>query len=194
MANLKQLLATTLLLTLPMTSLAKYDLVESKSKLVFVSIKKDSIGEVNEFTSLSGNIDKNGVATVEVDLTSVDTGIEIRDQRLQQFLFDTDKFTTAKIQTEVSLDVLKNLAVGDSFHRHTPITVSLHGLEKKLTAHSDVFKIAENKILVVSAKPVILNAGEFGLVAGVEKLKELAGLPSIATAIPVTFKLVFELN
>ncbi|QTH62679.1 YceI family protein [Psychrosphaera ytuae] len=194
MFNLKQLFATAMLIALPMTATAKYDLIESQSKLVFVSIKKDSIGEVNEFKSLSGSIDKNGLATVEVDLTSVSTGIEIRDQRLQNHLFDTSKFSTAKVQTEVSLDALKELKVGESFHRHAPITLSLHGIEQQLIAHSDVYKLSENKILVISAKPVLVNANEFGLIAGVEKLKELAGLPSIATAIPVTFKLVFELD
>jgi len=43
--------------------------------------------------------------------------------------------------------------------------------------------------VVSSLAPVIVQANEFGLVAGVEKLKELAGLPSISLAVPVSFVL-----
>jgi len=37
-----------------------------------------------------------------------------------------------------------------------------------------------------------VNASQVGLLAGIEKLRELAGLPSISPAVPVTFSLIFE--
>ena len=49
-----------------------------------------------------------------------------------------------------------------------------------------------NRILVHGISPVIVSAGDFGLAEGIEKLREIAGLPAIATAVPVYFNLVFE--
>lgn len=170
-----------------------YELQANQSQLTFFSIKSGSIGEVHEFKSLNGNIDKDGLATITIDLTSVETGIEIRNERMKSMLFNTNEFTTAQVQTEVSLDALKALKVGESFHRHVPVTLNLHGQSQKLTAHSDVVKIADNKIVIYSTKPAVVDASQFGLVDGIAALQKIAGLPSIATSVPVTFKLTFEL-
>lgn len=50
-------------------------------------------------------------------------------------------------------------------------------------------KISDNKLMVSSFQPIIINANEFGLVAGVEKLRDIAGLSSISQAVPVSFVL-----
>jgi len=41
-------------------------------------------------------------------------------------------------------------------------------------------------------KPIIVMADTHGLVSGVEALREVAGLPSISRAVPVSFNVVFE--
>lgn len=43
--------------------------------------------------------------------------------------------------------------------------------------------------MVTSAQPVIINATDYGLTDGINKLRDLAGLPSISYAVPVTFTL-----
>lgn len=43
-----------------------------------------------------------------------------------------------------------------------------------------------------SIEPSYLNAEDFGLLAGIDKLREIAGLESIAKAIPITFSVVFR--
>lgn len=43
--------------------------------------------------------------------------------------------------------------------------------------------------MVSSFQPIIINANEFGLVAGVDKLRDIAGLSSISQAVPVSFVL-----
>lgn len=40
-----------------------------------------------------------------------------------------------------------------------------------------------------SFQPIIVNANEFDLVAGIDKLREIAGLSSISQAVPVSFVL-----
>jgi dihydrodipicolinate synthase/N-acetylneuraminate lyase len=57
-----------------------------------------------------------------------------------------------------------------------------------------VTKLAANKILVVSAHPVIIKADEFALAKGVEALREVAGLPMISYAVPVSFYLTLNAN
>jgi hypothetical protein len=44
----------------------------------------------------------------------------------------------------------------------------------------------------MSKKPVVVNAPEFKLAEGVEALREIAGLPSISLAVPVSFVLAFD--
>ena len=43
-----------------------------------------------------------------------------------------------------------------------------------------------------TAQPVLLRAADFDLVAGLEKLRGIAGLDSISTAVPVTVRLVWQ--
>lgn len=49
-----------------------------------------------------------------------------------------------------------------------------------------------DSMIVRSAVPIIVDVKDFGLSAGVEKLRELAGLKSISTEMPVQFLLVFR--
>jgi hypothetical protein len=50
-----------------------------------------------------------------------------------------------------------------------------------------VIRLNEKELIVVSAQPVIINAEQFGLTRGVEKLREIAGLTSIGHSVPVSF-------
>ena len=69
--------------------------------------------------------------------------------------------------------------------------INLHGKIHKVMVDVLVAKLSDNEIIVSSMKPVLLNAQKFGLDAGVNKLKELAKLPSISNAVPVSFVLSF---
>jgi hypothetical protein len=46
--------------------------------------------------------------------------------------------------------------------------------------------------MVSSRKPVIVNAASVDLADGIEALREVANLPSISKAVPVSFVLTFE--
>jgi len=190
---MKHFIIAALLLFTSAHAQSSYTLVPEKSKLVFTSIKSGSVIEAHEFKSLSGEINEQGLASVTIDLASVETGIDIRNERMKSMLFNVEKYAQALVQTEVSLSALKNLKVGESFHRHVPVSVELHGQKQDLVAHSDVVKTNENTVTIYSTKPVLVNAAEFDLVKGIAALQKIAGLPSIATSVPVTFKLTFEL-
>ena len=68
----------------------------------------------------------------------------------------------------------------------------VHGTTSSVTFDVSGSRLGDDRILVASRKPVIVNASQVGLLAGVEKLREVAGLPSISPAVPVSFVLAFD--
>ena len=71
------------------------------------------------------------------------------------------------------------------------IELSLHGASIALTAELMVTRL-ESGVMASTLKPIIVTADSVGLVAGVEALREVAGLPSISRSVPVSFTLVFK--
>ena len=59
------------------------------------------------------------------------------------------------------------------------------------TSPMAIARLSDSRVLVSSLKPVIVNAGVFDLANGIEELRELAGLPAISKAVPVSFVLMF---
>ena len=68
----------------------------------------------------------------------------------------------------------------------------LHGATVSLTIEMTVARLSESRVMAVSQKPMIVNASQVGLLEGVERLRAVAGLPTISPAVPVTFVLTFD--
>ncbi|MCX4188586.1 YceI family protein [Methylophaga sp. OBS4] len=163
-----------------------------QSQLSFVSTKKVNIAEVHHFGQLAGGLSESGQFSLDIDLASVDTGIEIRDSRMREFLFNIVEFPKARITAEVDSVVIDALEVAQSTTMTIEGELSLHGQSQPLTSEVLVTRISDSELLVVSAKPIILSVADYELVQGVEKLRELAGLPSISHAVPVSFYLTLN--
>jgi polyisoprenoid-binding protein YceI len=194
MNNLRQIkhLVLILLLLTPCTAAwADWELDSTGSKIHFVSIKNDTTAEVHSFASLVGYIGAAGKAEVTVDLDSVQTLIDIRNERMREMLFETVKFPSATIRAQVDPDVLAVAAEGGVLTAELPVTLSLHGQDKSLTVPVVIVGDSERRLRVFSAQPVLINAADFGLVEGVAALQKVAGLNSISTAVPVTLQLLF---
>lgn len=173
---------------------ADWALDNDASTLKFVTTKANLAAEVHSFGTLEGSVDGDGNATVTIELDSVDTTVEIRDERMREMLFETERYPAATIAAKVDTDAVSRLKPGTRqpmvlegqlLIRDTPVSVTLD---------VTVTKLDKTRLLVSSRAPVIVNAGQTGLAAGVEKLREVAGLPSISPAVPVTFELVFVSN
>lgn len=171
---------------------AEWHLVDEESRLTFVSTKADEIAEVQTFDNIMGNVSPLGLATVDIPLNSVDTNIEQRDERMRTMLFDTETYPTMTVTAETPLDGFSDLEIGDRERINTPVTVSLHGQDRVYDADLYVTRIGPKKVLVETASPVLVHADDFGLEAGVEALREVANLPSISPAVPVSVSFVFE--
>jgi polyisoprenoid-binding protein YceI len=171
---------------------AEWQLLSEQSHINFVSIKKSAIGEVHTFKQVQGQIDSKGKASIQIALDSVETLIPVRNERMRSMLFETMKFPTAEITATVDAISLAKLEPGVVNNQEVDITLSLHGKKAMLKAQVQVASQLDNKISVTSIKPIVLNLGDFDLIAGVGRLQEVANLPVISIAVPGTVHLVFE--
>lgn len=168
---------------------ANWQVTSTDSRVSFVSVKKGEIGEVHHFKQLEGTLNDKGEFELKIPLASVSTGIEIRDERMQTLLFDVAQFPTLSLMAQVDAKAVDALAVGDTKQFDIDGKISLHGKEQSKTFSVLVAKLSDKKLFVSSLQPVVVNANEFALTAGIDKLREIAGLTSISTAVPVSFVL-----
>lgn len=189
---MKHLVAITSLALFSNLAIADWNLNQKESDFSFASIKKSKVLENHSFNNFSGSIDAQGKATLNLDLASVNTGIEIRDQRMQSMLFETSKFAQSTFTTQIDLKALEAQKVGSIQNQMVTGTLSLHGINKEIKADLNVVKLAEDKVLVSTAQPITVNAADFALDSGVTALREIAKLPAIAFSVPVSFNLTFN--
>ena len=184
---------TTLLITscLAFPALGAWQLDSDQSQVSFVTTKKTDIAEVHHFEKLNGTISDNGKVKFVVNLASVNTAIPIRDERMQKFLFETTKFAKASFTTQVDLAFIKAMPAGQQKQLTIEGQLELHGKSQAVKTRVQLVKLTQERILVNALKPVIINAGQYDLAAGVAKLREIANLPSISNAVPLTFSLTF---
>ena len=187
-----RLLACSVLLPAAFSAQAQWQLDNDASTLSFVTIKADHVGEVHTFDLLTGEIDDEGNAEITIELISINTLIPIRDERMQNLLFETSLFPEANLTAQLDIDQFAELAVGRSAQATISFDLSMRDQSNTYQAEVLVTRLADNGIQVSTLKPVIVVANSFDLVSGVEALREVAGLPSISNAVPVNFTVVFH--
>ena len=186
-----QCLISSGLLIFSATASAQWTLSNEASTLSFVTVKADHVAEVHTFDELSGAIGEDGSVSIEIALASVNTLVPIRNERMQSMLFETDLFPRATITSQINSDGLANMALGSSEEIGLDFTLELHNQSQTYNAAVLVSR-QEAGLIATTLKPIVVNAESFDLVAGVEALREVAGLPSISRAVPVSFTVVFE--
>ena len=86
------------------------------SRLSFVSTKNANVSEVQRFLVLHGQVDPKGLARVEVEMDSINSGIPLRDERMRKELFEIEKFPEALITTQIDLRPINDLAPGANWN------------------------------------------------------------------------------
>ena len=162
--------------------------LSDSSRIGFVSIKNNSIGENNAFERASGSISASGKVSVSVDLSSVETGVGIRNERLQKMLFEVASFPTATINAALTASQIAALEAGGAQTESVGVSISLHGKTVNKTANLSV-SASGGDVRVTTTQPIVITAQEFGLEAGVAALQQIAGLNAISRSIPVTVDL-----
>jgi hypothetical protein len=162
------------------------------SRLTYVSIKAGEVAETNRFPRLSGSVAPDGTASLEIDLASVDTGAELRDERMRDIFFEVADNPKAAVTAKLDPAAFAGLAVGQSRVRPLKASVSIKSVTSDVEAEVLVTRVAENRVTVVPTAPIIISTDMFGLTDELGELRALAQLPSITPAVPVTFMLAFK--
>src|SRR5580698_5421843 len=154
--------------------------------------KANSITEIQQFTGLTGTIDGSGNADVKIDLTSIASGIDVRDVRMRFLLFETYKFPNAEVTAKIDMAKLQDLTshIRDTYPLH--FTVAMHGMSKDFDAQIYVTRLSDQSVAVATAKPIVVKTDDFGLTAGLAKLMDAINGTPIVSAASFTFDLVFE--
>ena len=185
-------LATTAGLVTGQSAFAGWTLNDSNSSLYYVTSKASAVSELNSFAELSGNISDNGQANIAISLGSVDTAIDIRNERMREIVFQVSSYPLASVSLTADTRLIESLVPGENILRSYDITVELHGSEQTMNIDVSMTRLTGGGLQVVLAKPLIVNAASFGLGAAVEELREIAGLPSINNNVVVDFTLQFD--
>ena len=185
------------LLSLLITCLAifpafsQWQLNQDLSQLSFVTIKKQHIAENQSFKRFSGQV-LNEKIVITIDLASVNTNIAIRDERMKEYLFNVSTFSSATFKADINEKVINAIKVGQSQRLSIAGEIDLHGFKQQVQAEVLVAKLSKTSMLVTSLQPLLIKAKDFALIDGINKLKELAGLPSIGYTVPLSFVLTFN--
>jgi polyisoprenoid-binding protein YceI len=162
------------------------------SSLSFNTTKSGAVGvggitETMQFTRYEGGLDAQGRIALKIDLSSIDSGIGLRNERMQSLLWNVGQYPSVTFTAQLSPETVQKL-------HQTPMLVDVEGQltmagqSKPVKTQLQVTPVA-GKVLVSTRRPILVNAADYGLTAGVEALREVMGLSYMSTTVPVTLNL-----
>ncbi|WP_254446086.1 YceI family protein [Ruegeria sp. HKCCD7255] len=185
---MKTITIASVLLASPVLA-ADWTLDPDTSHLAYGTIKLEDLGEVNSFTNLSGHVGDDGQVEIEIDLSSVETNIDIRNERMIEHVFR--KTPTAELTAQIDIEAVSGLGVGETSVIEVEATLSLASADVEFYTDMFILRVAEDRVMVSTNDMVFISTEDANVSAGVDKLMELAQLPSITRTIPVTARLMF---
>lgn len=160
------------------------------SQLSFVTTKNTHIVESHEFHNLTGDI-SNNVAQLSVNLNSVDTGIELRNERILEHLFQVSSYPLATATVAVP-NTVAALNAGETLSTDITLSVDLHGTQNTIDSKVIISCISQDVLMIKNERPVLISAEDYELTGGIETLRNLASLLSITPTVPVDLVLIYK--
>lgn len=185
-----KLIIPALLALSPLAAAADWTLSAEGSKVAFGSVKKGTAGETHHFTGLSGGVDATGAARVEIDLATAETWIDIRNERMAEHVFKG--VGPAVLTADIDLAAFEGLKPGESATLDIKGVLKFGPAEVAIDAPVFAARLSETQALIATDEIIWVSTADLGVTAGIDKLMELAELPSITRATPVTFRFVFD--
>ena len=182
MIQLTLTIGLAILLASPATA---WTLDGDSSAISYVTTKNTDTAEPNLLTGLSGSVSDDGQAAVEVSLSSVETFIDIRNERMRDILFRVADFPVATVTAALDMEALEALDPNMTTETEFEVSIAANGEETSYDAMAFVTRVGEDRVLVNSKEPIIVYVEDFGYSDGVSQLREIAGLDSIEPAVPV---------
>lgn len=162
-----------------------------ESNISYGSIKNDTVGEINHFNTISGSINTDGKVDISIDLTSIETNIDIRNKRILKHVFDT-AFPTAKLTANIDINTIKSLPIGATTLIDTTGRLLILNNEIEIETSFFVARLDNDRFVAMSDEMIMLKTAELGVDAGIDILQQLAKLNNITRIVPVNLRLVFE--
>ncbi len=164
-----------------------YTIDSALSNINITTIKKSYIVENANISNVTGSF-KDKVFSVSFGFQNIDTGVSIRNERLNEVYFMSKLYPSVEIKGMFSEPLIApsistmTIQTNISFYNQSktidiPVIIS-HNLEYTT---------------VSTVNPVIIKAEDFNIPSiNLEKLSELVGNIAISDQVPVTFNLVFK--
>ena len=159
------------------------------SKVAFGSIKKNSLGEVHSFPGLTGTVTPEGKVTVEIDVASIETNIDIRNKRMLRYVLNGAP--KAILSAQIDMAELTALEVGSTTEMDVTGKLNFNGKDIDIDTTMFVARLGKDKVIVNTDDMIMVSTADLGIDAGIDELMKLAKLPGITRVTPVTLRLVF---
>jgi len=167
-----------------------WTLDSASSKIAFGSVKNEELGEVHSFNALKGNVAPSGAVSIEIDLASVETNIDIRNERMIKYVFGD--YAKAMLNAQIDMAKLSALAVGETTTLDVDGALSFLGAEEEIETQLFVARLSETRVLATTSDMIFVAVDDYGMTSGIDKLMEIAGLDGITRASPVTVRFLFN--
>ena len=168
----------------------QYSLDSEVSAVSFATIKLQYVVESAVIDRLSGNIDHAGKASVTIPIANIQTGIGIRNQRLNTLFFDSEAYPNAAVSVQLPDSIFAEEFVTKQLDLGA--LVSLFGTEKTVSFKVNVIK-TEDVLVVSTVQHTIVSGNTFGIPSdNLVALAKTVGGIAISDTVPVSFSLVFS--
>ncbi|GGM05025.1 YceI family protein [Pseudomonas asuensis] len=172
--------------------LADWQVDSSYSRVSFVTVKRGNKADVQYFSTVTGVIDQHGRARLALPYESLDNTLALQTERMREVLFKADQYPEAIITSQIDLSTWEQMPIGSIRQEKMDLELELNGQKQRLKADVSVTRIGETMVQVSTLQPVLVKAVDFSLTEGLDKLKEIASIPSITPEVPVVVLLTLR--
>lgn len=168
---------------------ADWQLLPGSASFTIGTTKNGTITEIHRFRKLEGFVQSDGTAVVTVNLLSVDTGIEIRDQRMQAMLFSIT--ANAVYKTKLDIEMFQKMGIGQSKEFRMDGMLELGGRQAPVPLTTRITRQESGNYQVTTISANEIDVGMFGFSDGIEQLRAIANLQLISPIVTFEFNLEF---
>ena len=158
--------------------------LSDESRISLTSTKNGLVSETHSLAAIKGEVSAAGKVELALDLRAIETNIPIRNERMQTWLFSDEPVAKLSANVEAALSAKET-----AFTIDQTLTLEANGNTVMLDVPLTV--VREGNAAAKVAGQLVIDVADFGYAPGIEKLREIAGLKSISTEVPVDVKLVF---
>lgn len=171
-------------------TLAQLTLDKTQSTINFISTKNEHISETHTFDNFSGELSERGKLTITIDISSVETLVPIRNERMQKMLFNMSDYSSATFTAQLDPALMK-LEAGEMKRVTVAGEMMIAGNKAPLSFEVVLNGLKGGSINATTSTPTILSTTAFNLDEGVAALQKVAMLKSISKSVPLSFSATF---